>query len=102
MDFSNNCPGIVGVMEVKFSGLYSYHVATNTWMQLFDDCSSGIVKPGLQTLKSRAGHCMIFHPVSEFMYNIHPIRIGNAASECCSSRVTDSCLCSLVSEAKNF
>ncbi|KAL0278114.1 UNVERIFIED_CONTAM: hypothetical protein PYX00_000022 [Menopon gallinae] len=60
--FGNNCPGIVGVMEVKFSGLYSYHVATNTWTQLFDDCSSGVVKSGVQTLKSRAGHCMIFHP----------------------------------------
>ena len=41
--------------EASFSGLYSYHVPTNTWCRILDDC---------QALRSRIGHSMLFHPVS--------------------------------------
>ena len=42
-------------MELFFSGLYSYHVPTNTWTKLRDDCPQ---------LRSRIGHSMLFHAVS--------------------------------------
>lgn len=35
-----------------FSGLYSYHVPTNTWRRIKPDCSE---------LRSRIGHSMLFH-----------------------------------------
>lgn len=57
------CAGLIGVDEMKFSGLYSYHVATNTWTHLYDDVAVGILKPGIRTLKCRTGHSMLFHPV---------------------------------------
>lgn len=60
------CVGLVGVDEMKFSGLYSYHVATNTWTQLYDDIATGILRSGVRTLKCRTGHSMLFHPVSLF------------------------------------
>ena len=40
--------------ELKFSGLYSYHVPTSTWRLLRADSPE---------LRSRIGHSMLFHPV---------------------------------------
>ena len=40
--------------EPSFSSLYSYHIPTNTWKQLRSD---------QQSLRSRVGHTMLFHPV---------------------------------------
>ncbi len=40
--------------DLKFSGLYSYHVPTNTWKLLREDSTE---------LRSRIGHSMLFHPV---------------------------------------
>lgn len=47
--------------EPGFSGLYSYHVPTNTWGKLRDD----FPKPNCddQEIKSRIGHSMLFHEV---------------------------------------
>ncbi|GFO15470.1 muskelin [Plakobranchus ocellatus] len=39
--------------EMIFSGLYSFHIPSNTWTLLMDDCP---------TLRSRIGHSMLFHP----------------------------------------
>ncbi|XP_037789855.1 muskelin-like isoform X1 [Penaeus monodon] len=46
--------------EAIFSGLYSYHVATNTWTKLRDDDCAGN-GTGPQDIKSRIGHSMLFH-----------------------------------------
>jgi hypothetical protein len=59
------CMGLIGSTEPTFSGLYSYHVPTNTWQKLCDDCSRP-GSPGAPTIRSRVGHSMLFHPVSFF------------------------------------
>ncbi|XP_023702338.1 muskelin [Cryptotermes secundus] len=55
------CVGLVGTSEPTFSGLFSYHVPTNTWTKLCDD-SSRPGSPGVPTIRSRVGHSMLFHP----------------------------------------
>ncbi|CAE1255868.1 MKLN1 [Acanthosepion pharaonis] len=45
--------------EPTFSGLYSYHVPTNTWRKLRDDCNE---------VRSRIGHSMLFHPKKRLLY----------------------------------
>jgi hypothetical protein len=60
------CVGLVGSSEPIFSGLYSYHVPTNTWKKLCDDVD-GPSTPGVAGLISRVGHTMLFHPVSLFI-----------------------------------
>ncbi|XP_042910813.1 muskelin isoform X2 [Parasteatoda tepidariorum] len=56
----NVCP------EPMFSGLYSYHVPTNTWTKLRDDYP----KPRRFDfeIKSRIGHSMLFHEKSRLLY----------------------------------
>lgn len=44
--------------EPSFSGLYAYHIPTNTWSCIMEDSP---------TLKSRIGHSMLFHSVSAFL-----------------------------------
>lgn len=60
------CVVLVGVDEVKFSGMFSYHVATNTWTKLYDDIATSVLRPEMRTLKCRTGHSMLFHPVSYY------------------------------------
>ncbi|KAL4226060.1 Muskelin 1 [Mactra antiquata] len=43
----------------QFSGLFSYHIPTNTWTKLRDDCSE---------LRSRIGHSMLFHPKKRILF----------------------------------
>ena len=38
----------------SFSGLFHYHIPTNTWTLLMEDCAE---------LRSRIGHSMLFHAV---------------------------------------
>jgi hypothetical protein len=61
------CVGLVGSSEPTFSGLFSYHVPTNTWKKLCDD-SSRPGSPGVPAIRSRVGHSMLFHPVSFFLF----------------------------------
>ncbi|XP_026673442.1 muskelin isoform X4 [Ceratina calcarata] len=56
-----------GSAEPIFSGLYSYHVPTGTWNRLACD----VARPcpiGAPTIKSRAGHAMLFHPGLRKLY----------------------------------
>jgi len=46
--------------ELLYSGLYAYHIPTNTWTLL--RCDVGSPKPSKPTLRSRVGHSMLFHP----------------------------------------
>lgn len=69
--------------EPIFSGLYSYHVPTGTWNRLACD----IARPcptNAPTIRSRAGHSMLFHPVCIYilLYNVcyeytNTIQFGN-------------------------
>lgn len=56
--FSTNEGGERG-NEPVFSGLYAYHVPTNTWKKVMDDCAE---------LRSRIGHSMLFHTVRYTFY----------------------------------
>lgn len=61
----SGCVGLVGTSDPVFSGLYSYHVSTNTWRNLCADSptqSQDTNNPS--ALRSRVGHSMLFHPVS--------------------------------------
>ncbi|XP_072181671.1 muskelin-like [Diadema setosum] len=62
--------------EGSFSGLYVYHIPTNTWQLKRPDCSSrlhhlhaqeGLKRP-LRDIKSRTGHSMLFHPESRKLF----------------------------------
>lgn len=50
---------------VSFSGLFSYHIPTNTWTQILVDCAHPTASnPEVLSIKSRVTHCMLFHHVS--------------------------------------
>lgn len=50
---------------VSFSGLFSYHIPTNTWTQiLVDQAHPTASNPEVMSIKSRVTHCMLFHHVS--------------------------------------
>ncbi|XP_039276619.1 muskelin [Nilaparvata lugens] len=49
--------------EPVYSGLFSYHVSTNTWRNL---CPDSPIQPdpnSTPTLRSRVSHSMLFHPI---------------------------------------
>lgn len=51
--------------ETQYSGLYSYHIPTNTWTQLLVDCAHvSASNPDVLSIKSRVTHSMLFHHVS--------------------------------------
>ncbi|XP_033208683.1 muskelin isoform X2 [Belonocnema kinseyi] len=58
---------ITSSTEPIFSGLYSYHVPTDTWCKLASDISRPS-PPNVQSIKSRVGHSMLFHPESRKLY----------------------------------
>ncbi|XP_064105784.1 muskelin-like isoform X1 [Macrobrachium nipponense] len=70
------CVGGLGVDEIRsasytpsdaiFSGLYSYHVANNTWVKLREDVAGNPIGP--QDIKSRIGHSMLFHTGNRQLY----------------------------------
>ncbi|XP_067684074.1 muskelin-like isoform X1 [Haliotis asinina] len=45
--------------EPVFSGLFGYHIPTNTWSSLIEDSPE---------LRSRIGHSMLFHPIRRVLY----------------------------------
>lgn len=47
-------------IEPIYSGLYSYHVSTNTWKMLSSEHDT--------LIRSRVGHSMLFHPVYRKLY----------------------------------
>ncbi|XP_034941544.1 muskelin [Chelonus insularis] len=54
-------------VEPVFSGLYSYHIPTNTWKLLACD----IARPSpmnVPTIRSRVGHSMLFYPLDRKLY----------------------------------
>jgi len=55
-----------GGMEKKFSGLYRYHVADNSWQLLREDGAAA--GPGSPPLRSRTGHSMLFNTADRKLY----------------------------------
>ncbi|XP_065207340.1 muskelin-like [Planococcus citri] len=53
--------------EPQFSGLYSYHILTNTWKCLSERNENQDVNSNM-LLKPRIGHCMLFHPQYRKLY----------------------------------
>ncbi|XP_037927046.1 muskelin [Hermetia illucens] len=55
--------------ETEYSGLFSYHIATNTWTQIFVDCGHpSASNPDVLSIKSRVTHCMVFHTERRKLY----------------------------------
>lgn len=51
--------------SVNFSGLYSYHIPTNTWTHILVDCAHPTASnPEVMSIRSRVTHSMLFHHVS--------------------------------------
>lgn len=52
--------------DPQYSGLFSYHIGTNTWTQILVDCGhSSAANPEVLSIKSRVTHSMLFHHVSK-------------------------------------
>ncbi|XP_067630617.1 muskelin isoform X2 [Eurosta solidaginis] len=55
--------------EAEYSGLFSYHIATNTWSQILVDCHHPTAaQPDVLSIKSRITHCMVFHMKNRKLY----------------------------------
>lgn len=51
--------------DPQYSGLYSYHIGTNTWTQILVDCGHPTSSnPEVLSIKARVTHSMVFHYVS--------------------------------------
>lgn len=56
--------------EPSYSGLYSFHIGTNTWTQILVDCAHVTASnPEVMSIKSRVTHSMLFHHVSTYIFN---------------------------------
>ncbi|EDW09382.1 uncharacterized protein Dmoj_GI19068 [Drosophila mojavensis] len=55
--------------EPEYSGLFSYHIATNTWTQILVDCHhASASQADVMSIKSRITHCMVFHNKQRKLY----------------------------------
>nr|XP_029713847.1 muskelin isoform X1 [Aedes albopictus] len=55
--------------DYKYSGLYSYHISTNTWNHILVDCGHpSAASPHVQSIKSRVTHSMLFHHKHRKLY----------------------------------
>lgn len=53
----------------QYSGLFSYHIATNTWQQLLVDCAHPTASnPDVASIRSRVTHSMLFHTGTRHLY----------------------------------
>jgi len=75
----NNPPSASSsTVELNYSGLFAYHVPTNTWSLLkkdigpkediMEECSAQGSSCEINTIKSRVGHSMLFHPGLRKLY----------------------------------
>ncbi|KAH8299381.1 hypothetical protein KR044_000853 [Drosophila immigrans] len=56
-------------VEPEYSGLFSYHIATNTWTQILVDCHhASAAQADIMSIKSRITHCMVFHNKQRKLY----------------------------------
>lgn len=53
----------------EYSGLFSYHIPTNTWHELLVDCEHpSASNPDVQSIKARVTHSMLFHERNRQLY----------------------------------
>jgi len=72
--------GPVSITEKMYSGLYEYHIPSNTWKKKRDDIVGGGSNPQpVGELKSRSSHSMLFHSGLRKLYIFGGQRKG---SEC--------------------
>lgn len=70
--------------EPEYSGLFSYHIVTNTWKQLLVDCHHpAAALPEVNTIKARITHCMVFHNVSIKRIILYFCLISNLMRKLC-------------------
>jgi hypothetical protein len=62
------------IPEPHFSGLYSYHVPTGTWIRLACDIADKPYSRDMPIYRSRAGHSMLFHPVRTCDFEYYLLR----------------------------
>lgn len=81
------CLGLVGSTEPIFSGLFSYHVSTNTWTPIASDAQPHLVTE--PALRSRVGHSMLFHPVRSPLYLYLLVHATNEENRPCFHQHVD-------------
>lgn len=58
--------------DMQYSGLFAYHIATNTWTQILVDCGHpSAASPDVASIKSRVTHSMLFHHVNINIMYLH-------------------------------
>ncbi|XP_052899336.1 muskelin isoform X2 [Anopheles moucheti] len=55
--------------QYRYSGLFSYHISTNTWTHILVDCEHpSASSPYVQSIRSRVTHSMLFHHKHRKLY----------------------------------
>ncbi|XP_049295999.1 muskelin isoform X2 [Anopheles funestus] len=55
--------------QYRYSGLFSYHISTNTWTHILVDCEHPTASsPYVQSIRSRVTHSMLFHHKHRKLY----------------------------------
>nr|XP_040229116.2 muskelin isoform X1 [Anopheles coluzzii] len=55
--------------QYRYSGLFSYHISTNTWAHILVDCEHPTASsPYVQSIRSRVTHSMLFHHKHRKLY----------------------------------
>ncbi|XP_058125711.1 muskelin isoform X3 [Anopheles ziemanni] len=53
----------------RYSGLFSYHISTNTWTHIMVDCDDQLASsPHVHSIRSRVTHSMLFHHKHRKLY----------------------------------
>ncbi|XP_014253599.1 muskelin isoform X2 [Cimex lectularius] len=66
-DRNNSTKIETGNDNVLYSGMYCYDITNNVWTHLCKDVASQDPSP-IPVIKSRIGHSMLFHPVTDKLY----------------------------------
>lgn len=68
--------------EPAYSGLFSFHIGTNTWSQILVDVQHATASnPEVMTIKSRVTHSMVFHHVSYSLIWV-PMKLPGLKFDC--------------------
>uniref|UniRef100_A0A2M4BCX4 Putative muskelin n=2 Tax=Anopheles marajoara TaxID=58244 RepID=A0A2M4BCX4_9DIPT len=55
--------------QYRYSGLFSYHISTNTWTHILVDCGHpSASSPHVESIRSRVTHSMLFHHKHRKLY----------------------------------
>lgn len=66
---AEDAPPVLRENDAQYSGLYSYHIPTNTWRELLVDCEHRSASdPDVLSIKARVTHSMLFHERNRMLY----------------------------------